>query len=186
MYSQTITERQDILNDLTEKNRTAQNVSFSSNQAAQLASLELDKLYNLVNELLTTLLSVNMEFSTQTPRIYLYEKRNTPTFIWLSYVNELLSSPFLSIATPKKRLSAEIVKRYSLSEVIQKIYFSQASYYVNVDVLLNCENLLDEQLEIFFEYEKQLLSMFNLPINFNYHLKDTFLAHTDNVLIFER
>ncbi|MBI4079347.1 MAG: hypothetical protein HY429_03570 [Candidatus Levybacteria bacterium] len=187
MYNQTYTQPQDGLNELTEKDKTAQEVSFSSNQVTKIKSLQLDKLYNLVDESFSpSWISINMKFSTQTPKIYLHKKVNTPTCIWLSYANELVISPFLPNQDSEKRPSVEIVKRYSLSDKVQKIYLNQISYYINVDVVLNCENILDEQYEIFFEYEKQLLNILNLPINFNYYLKDSFNTHSDNVLIFEK
>lgn len=187
MYSQTYTEPQDGLNELTEKDKTAQQVSFSNDQVAKIKSLELDKLYDLVDEIFTpSWVSVNMRLNTQTPRIYLHKKINTPTCIWLSYVAELIASPFLPVQPSEKRYSVEIVKMYSLSEIVQKIYFSQVSYYVNVDIIVNSENISDNQFNTFFDYEKQLLNMFNLPINFNYHLNNSFNTHSENVLIFEK
>jgi len=187
MYSQTYTEPQDELNDLTEKDKTAQQVSFSTNEVAKVKSLELDKLYDLVNETFNpSWSSVNIAFGTQTLGILPTKRINISTCIWLSYTNELIVSPFLPVQRSEKRYSVEIVKRYSLSELVQKIYFSQVSYYVSIDIVVNSKNISDKQFETFFEYEKQLLNTLNLPMNFNYHLNNSFETHSENVLIFEK
>lgn len=191
MYSQTTSELQDRLTDLLiEKNKTAQTIYFTPNED-NIASLELDKLCKLADKTIDTIYieSSNVEsskISAQTSIIEYPKKLNTPTIIWISYVNDLISPPFFSEPVKEKRISEEIVKRYSLTENVQNIYLSEVSYYVNIDVVLNSESISNRQYENFFEYEKQLLSIFNLPINFNYHLNNTFHPPNESVLIFEK
>ena len=112
---------------------------------------------------------------------------NTPSCFWVACASEQILSPISANPKKDKRLSTEIVKRYSLSANVQKIYFSQVSFYVDVDILLNTEAVSDEELDKFFGYEQELLDTFDIPMNFNYRPKNSFYAHSENnVLVFEQ
>lgn len=109
-----------------------------------------------------------------------------PSYFWISYASEQVFSPISIYPKQEKRLSTEIVKRYSLSELTRRIYLSEASYYATTDVVLSAENMSDKQWEAFFDYEKELLDVSNLPMNFNYHFQNKFFVQPNNVLIFEK
>ena len=112
---------------------------------------------------------------------------NTLSSFWVSCATEQFLTPITTAYIPEKRLSTEIVKRYSLSKNVQKIYFSQVSFYVDVDVVMSVEVVDDTELDKFFDYEQQLLDAFDLPINFNYRPKESYFPHSEsNVLIFNQ
>lgn len=164
-----------------------ENFLVNSSQLTNAKGSELEGLYaTLSKTYVSTFDSLAASHSISTPHFYPYQKMNTPEIIWINYANELISHSLLSNPAPKKRLDTEIVKRFSLFENVQKIYFNQVSHYINVDVTLDCETITDDQFESFFEYEKELLNLFNTPINFNYYFKNTFYVHPDNILIFEK
>lgn len=131
--------------------------------------------------------SAFFEATTEAKPLYASNLINTSSFFWVSCAAEQFLTSISVNSSPEKRLSTEIVKRYSLSENVQKIYFSQVSFYVDIDVLMTGETISDNELDKFFDYEQQLLDMFDIPINFNYRQKNSFYLHSENnVLIFDK
>lgn len=136
-------------------------------------------------------LSSWLEPINESQTIYASDMINTPSNFWISCANEDVLSPIsLPVsAYPREetRPSTEIVKKYSLLTNVQKIYFSEVSFYFNVDVILNTEVISDEELDKFFDYEQELLDIFDVPINFNYRPKNSYFPNSENnILIFDK
>ncbi|MBU3979475.1 hypothetical protein KKE68_07320 [Patescibacteria group bacterium] len=114
-------------------------------------------------------------------------KINTKCNFWYANYWSLLNNNFITpIANNEKRMSIVITEKFTVLEIVKKIYLSDMPDYINVDILLNTQAYTNKELESLLDKELEVGDQYNnLLINFNYlNIADSNI-HKDSVLIFE-